>query len=146
MEKRVVRTRYFLAKGFQLRYAGIILLIAFVTAVSSGLTVFHTMSDILGKKLSQVYPQGLFVAMFDKVAFALLKNSIALAAVIFIFAIYISHRIAGPIYRIKSIIHDIGEGKIDTPIYLRKTDELHDLAEELNKMQENLKSKLKQAV
>jgi methyl-accepting chemotaxis protein len=144
MDKRVVRTRYFLAKGFQLRYAGIILLVAFVTAVLSSLTVFRTMSNILGDKLSRVYPQGLFAAIFDKVAFALLKNMAVLSVIIFIFAIYISHRIAGPIHRIKSIIHDIGDGKIDTAIYLRKTDELHDLAEELNKMQENLKSRLKQ--
>lgn len=144
MEKRIVRTRYFLARGFQLRYAGIILLVAFLTALLSGFTVFRTTCDILGEKLSQVYPQGLFVAIFNKVAMALLKNMSILAVLIFIVAIFVSHRIAGPIHRIKSIIRDIGDGKLDTRIYLRKTDELHDLAEELNKMQENLKSKLKE--
>ena len=142
MEKRIVRTRYFLDSGFQLRYAGIILLVAFVTAVLSGFTVFRTTCGILGEKLSQVYPQGLFVAIFNKVALALAKNMAVLAILIFIFAIFISHRIAGPIHRIKSIIKEMAEGKFDTPIYLRRADELHDLAEELNKMQENLKSKL----
>ena len=143
MEGRIVRKRYFLARGFQLRYAGIILLVAFVTAILSGFTVFRTTSDILGDKLAQVYPQGLFAAIFNKVALALMKNMSVLAVLIFIFAIFISHRIAGPIYRIKSIIRNIGEGKLDTRIYLRKTDELHDLADELNKMQEDLKSRLK---
>ncbi len=145
MEGRIVRKRYFLARGFQLRYAGIILLVAFVTAVLSGFTVFRTTSDILGDKLAQVYPQGLFAAIFNKVAVALMKNMSVLAVLIFISAIFISHRIAGPIYRIKSVIRAIGEGKLDTRVYLRKTDELHDLADELNKMQEDLKSRLKQA-
>ncbi|MFH0839921.1 MAG: methyl-accepting chemotaxis protein [Candidatus Omnitrophota bacterium] len=144
MDGRIVRTRYFLTRGFQLRYAGIILLVAFVTAILSGFTVFRTTCDILGEKLSQVYPQGLFVAIFNKVAVALMKNMFILAVLIFIFAIFISHRIAGPIYRIKSIIRGIGEGKFDTRIALRKNDELHDLADELNKMQENLKSRLKE--
>lgn len=144
MEGRIVRTRYFLARGFQLRYAGIILLVAFTAAILSSFTVFRTTSDILGDKLAQVYPQGLFAAIFNKVAAALMKNMSVLAALIFIFAIFISHRIAGPIYRIKSIIRDIGEGKLDTRIALRKNDELHDLADELNKMQENLKSRLKE--
>ncbi|MBU4375943.1 MAG: methyl-accepting chemotaxis protein [Candidatus Omnitrophica bacterium] len=144
MEGRIVRTRYFLARGFQLRYAGIILLVAFVTAILSGFTVFRTTCDILGEKLSQVYPQGLFTAIFNKVAVALMKNMSVLAVLIFIFAIFISHRIAGPIYRVKSIIRDIGEGKLDKRIHLRKNDELHDLADELNKMQENLKSRLKE--
>jgi len=142
MERRIVRTRYFLARGFQLRYAGIILLVAFVTAVLSGLTVFRTTCNILGEKLSQVYPQGLFVAIFNKVALALLKNMAVLAVLIFIFAIFISHRIAGPIYRIKSVIRAIGEGNLDAPVYLRKNDELHDLAEEINKLQESLKARL----
>ncbi|MDD5680809.1 MAG: HAMP domain-containing protein, partial [Candidatus Omnitrophica bacterium] len=137
------RTRYFLARGFQLRYAGIILLVAFVTAVLSGLTVFHTTCNILGTKLSQVYPQGLFVSIFNKVAFSLARNMAVLAILIFIFAIFISHRIAGPIYRIKSVIREMGEGKLDVPVYLRKNDELHDLAEEINKLQESLKAMLK---
>lgn len=145
MEGRIIRTRYFLARGFQLRYAGIILLVAFLAALLSGFTVFRTMGDILGDKLSQVYPQGLFAAIFNKLASALIKNMMILAVLIFIFAIFVSHRIAGPIYRIKSVIRTIGEGKLDTRIYLRKTDELHDLADELNKMQENLKSRIKEA-
>ena len=141
MEKRIVRTRYFLSRGFQLRYAGIILLVAFVTAALSGLTVFHTTCNILGEKLSQVYPQGLFVAIFNKVALTLLKNMAVLAVLIFIFAIVISHRIAGPIHRIKSVIRAIGEGNLDMPVYLRKNDELHDLADEINKLQESLKAR-----
>lgn len=144
MERRIVRTRYFLARGFQLRYAGIILLAAFVTGILSGVTVFRTTCDILGEKLSQVYPQGLFTAIFNKVAATLIKNMSVLAVLIFVLAIFVSHRIAGPIYRIKSIIRDIGEGKLDRRVYLRKNDELHDLADEINKMQENLKLRLKE--
>ena len=142
--KKQMRTRYFVETKFQLRYAGIILLVAFLTALVSGLTVFFTSWDILGEKLAAVYPQGLFVSTFNSVMFSLVRNMSVLAILIFALAILISHRIAGPITRLKGVIHDIGEGKLDSlPVYLRKTDELHDIAEELNSIEKKLRARMK---
>ena len=141
--KRKMRKRYFVGRGFQLRYAGIILLVAFLVALVSGLTVFFTTWDILGEKLAAVYPQGIFVSTFNSVMLSLLRNMSVLAIFIFAFAILISHRIAGPALRLKRVIHDIGEGNLDSlPIYLRKTDELHDIAEELNKIEKKLRTRM----
>ena len=143
MEKRL-RKRYFIEKKFQLRYAGIILFVAFMTTLISGATVFYTTWDILGDKLSAVYPQGIFVDTFNKVLISLVRNMAILAAFVFAFAIVISHRIAGPVFRLKRVIHDIGEGKLDSlPVYLRKTDELHDLAEELNSIEKKLRARMR---
>ncbi len=133
------RRHYFLAKKFQLRYAGLILIIAFVAALVSGITVFYTMWDILGEKLAAVYPHGLFDYTFKKVMSLLARNMGILTFFIFAFGILISHRIAGPVYRLKRVIREMGEGNLDSPVYLRRTDELHDLAEEINEMQRKLR-------
>lgn len=59
----------------------------------------------------------------------------ALAAVILIMSstsIFITHKIAGPVYRLKKILAEISGGNLDITIRLRKRDDLKDLAEGLN--------------
>ncbi len=55
-------------------------------------------------------------------------------------AIKMSHRFVGPIMRMKVVIRGIGEGKYQT-VKLRKGDYWHDLAHDLNQMQERLKER-----
>ena len=133
------RKQYFIEKGYQLRYAGVILAVAIVAAVTSGVTVFCSSWYILSPKLAAVYPQGLFALTMKQVLIVSLRNIVVLSAGLFVFAILISHRVAGPVSRLKRMIRAIGDGKFTEPIYLRKTDELRDLAEELNAMRQKLK-------
>ena len=49
-----------------------------------------------------------------------------------VLTLFVTHRIAGPIFRIKRGIRDIAEGRLSETIILRKKDEFHDVAEELN--------------
>lgn len=46
-----------------------------------------------------------------------------------IVVLYISHEIAGPLYRFESLCHQVGEGNLDTITYLRKKDQLQELAQ-----------------
>lgn len=53
-----------------------------------------------------------------------------------VFGLFFSHKMAGPVYRIKRTLDDAQQGKIDIKTLqfrLRKKDELQDLAESLNK-------------
>lgn len=45
-----------------------------------------------------------------------------------------SHRIAGPIYRLKKLLHQKLEGKSIEPIAFRKNDAFHDLADLMNRV------------
>lgn len=47
------------------------------------------------------------------------------------FGLIYSHRIAGPVYRIKRVLRDLREGNPVEECRLRKRDEFHDLAEEV---------------
>ena len=58
-----------------------------------------------------------------------------IGAVILLFgtlSIYITHKIAGPLYRLKKSLHMIKEGNLDVNVKLRKGDDLQDLAEHVN--------------
>ena len=57
-----------------------------------------------------------------------------------VLSIYISHKIAGPLYRLKKALSLITEGNLDAKVKLRKGDDLQDLAEQLNVLVEELRT------
>lgn len=50
----------------------------------------------------------------------------------FLFCLYLSHRIAGPIYRLKQTLNSVREGNAPDRVKLRKNDYFPDLEETLN--------------
>ena len=66
----------------------------------------------------------------------------ALGAVILIMStlsIFITHKIAGPVYRFKKDLAEVSAGNLDITIRLREKDDLKDLAEDLNLMIKELR-------
>jgi methyl-accepting chemotaxis protein len=57
-------------------------------------------------------------------------------------SIFISHKIAGPLYRFNLIFKAIKEGTVPAPIRLRRGDYLHREMENINQMLEGLRDKL----
>ena len=55
---------------------------------------------------------------------------------------YLSHRIAGPLYRIEKSAEEIGSGNLALKIRLRSTDEITKMADRLNEMTEKLRKSL----
>jgi len=64
--------------------------------------------------------------------------SLATAVVI----MYLSHRIAGPLYKVERSAQEIGAGDLTLKIRLRSTDEMAKLADCFNQMTEDLKKHL----
>jgi len=54
--------------------------------------------------------------------------------IIWLIALELSHRIAGPLYRLESELDERIEKKKSGPIQLREKDELKDLADKINKL------------
>jgi nitrogen fixation/metabolism regulation signal transduction histidine kinase len=57
--------------------------------------------------------------------------------VIWFMALELSHRIAGPLYRLEKELNDRIEGKKSGPIQLREKDELRVLADKINRLIKN---------
>jgi methyl-accepting chemotaxis protein len=55
-------------------------------------------------------------------------------------SIFITHKIAGPLYRLKKSLSMIVEGNLDVKVKLRKGDDLKDLAEHFNMLSEELRT------
>jgi len=133
------RTQYFVAKKFQLKYVGLILMLMFVTAIMCSYVVYYTSMLLLGEKLANVYPQGRLMEIIGSVNLRMLLTVVLMTPVVAIIGIYLSHKIAGPIVRMERFLDTIASGDFRTRIVLRKGDELTGLANSMNKLQDSLK-------
>lgn len=61
----------------------------------------------------------------------LLPIQILFGILAFIIAIFMTHKIAGPMYKLKNHLSDIREGEEITPLEFRRGDHFHDVAEEV---------------
>ena len=58
-----------------------------------------------------------------------------------IVTLFVSHKIAGPLYRLKKAMRELGEGNPSVEIKLRKLDQLNDIIQEFNGMAKKLKDR-----
>jgi methyl-accepting chemotaxis protein len=56
----------------------------------------------------------------------------------FFFSLIVSHRMAGPVYRMKNLLEEMAKGDLSRPVsYLRKKDEFKPLFADINKVKEH---------
>lgn len=137
MSKQRRRT-YLIKTGLQLRYMGIIISTMLMVAFGVGWIIYHTSwskiantPDLTLDKLSTI---------FDSVNGILVKWIVVFIFVIAILSIFVSHKIAGPVYRLEETTRIIASGDLTYQIHLRHGDELRDLQEAFNKMSDSLRN------
>lgn len=134
------RTNYLVSTKFQLRYVGIILSLMLVTAIVCSYVVYYTVMILMGEKLSSVYPQGRLIAVINMVNIRMMLSLLFIMPVVVMIGIYLSHKIAGPIYRIEKFLGDMAEGNFSSRITLRKGDEFTSVADKINLLNDSLKA------
>ncbi len=134
------RVQYLISKRFQLKYIGLTILLMFLTSVICSYTVYYTGMAIFTEKLSQVYPQGRLVALLTTINYNVLLNFLLLIPLVALIGLYLSHKIAGPIYRVERYLTDMASGKLTSRISFRKGDEFTSLADKINNLTDSLRS------
>jgi methyl-accepting chemotaxis protein len=134
------RKHYFIAPKFQLKYVGIILLLMFLTASLCSYVVYYTTLTSIGEKLANVYPQGRLVALINSVNFRILISMLLISPLVAVIGIFLSHKIAGPIYRMEKYLQAVSLGDFSSKLILRQGDELITLAESINSLVGSLKT------
>jgi methyl-accepting chemotaxis protein len=74
---------------------------------------------------------------------ALMPKIAALLVAIFAAGIFISHRIAGPMYRLERSADALSHGDLSVNFNIRKSDEMHEMAESLEGMVESLRKDMR---
>ncbi|MCF8034847.1 MAG: hypothetical protein K9K66_16585 [Desulfarculaceae bacterium] len=57
---------------------------------------------------------------------------LALGMIVYWVALFISHRMGGPLYRMTLLFEQLGQGRLDQQVNLRRDDQLQDIAQALN--------------
>ena len=138
------RKNYFIERSFQ---SGFIL--KFCLLVVSGGLFTIGMLYFLGKDSTTVAVVNSSVVVKTTADF-LLPLLIQTFAVTFILVglatiivtLFVSHKIAGPLYRLKKAMQELGEGNLSAEVKLRDSDALKDIAEAFNHMAKKVKEKL----
>lgn len=159
-KKKQFRWKYFIDKPFQLRF-----IVRFFVLILIGLGVSFAAIGIsnLNRFKAPLYfkaklldpnapaPTDPNQALLNSIDFAHPMNSFELywpplvlvsilyLVLIAVFGLFISHKMAGPVYRIKKTLEEASNGKVDLKsliFKLRKKDELQDLVDSLNKFLE----------
>jgi len=140
--KKKFRWHYLVDKKFQMKYAVVTLIFMFLISAVCGYTVYHTLWTQLGEKLAQVYPQARLVSILNVVKIKLAMQLILLVPVVVLASIFLSHRVVGPISKIKKHMKKLIEKDFSKEIHLRKTDEFRDIAELINKSTDSITQSL----
>ena len=129
----IKRRKYLINRNIQLRYMGMVSVLIAIMCIASVWTAYVTMwssySELVGD-----HPM-LYARFAEMNRTLLLRFSAVLAAGIFLsvlITLFISHRIAGPMYRLEKILGEIAGGKMPRAANLRKKDEFKELASAIN--------------
>jgi len=119
-------------RDFILKFCAIIIISALIIAgivyalsMSSTTAVFENSRLILKSTADFMVPL---------LILSCLVAIITMGTLTIIFTLVISHRIAGPLYRLEKDIAEVNNGNLNMEIRVRKDDELQDLAKSLNQM------------
>ncbi len=137
--RKYKRKQYLVAKKFQLKYVGLTLRLMSATAALCGYVLDYTSMLLMGEKLANVYPQGRLVSIVKIVNFRILLSLILVTPLVALIGIFLSHRIAGPIYRMEKFLSSVAAGDLTSRIILRTKDELITLASGINTVVDSLK-------
>lgn len=131
------RRTYLIKSGLQLRYMGIIVSTMLLVAFGVGWIIYYTSwnriigtPDLTIDKLADI---------FDGVNTTLLQWVAIFAVAIATLSVFVSHKIAGPVYRLERSAKAIASGDLTQSVKLRQGDELADLQDAFNTMSESLR-------
>jgi signal transduction histidine kinase len=106
------------------------LMVTILFALFMGFEVYISIWPVV----SEFVPRDVLSLVRRQVMIRTVLFLIPIILVIVSFAILISHRVAGPLYRINRTIDDVVRGENAEPIRLRKKDELKGLASKVNEL------------
>ena len=138
------RRQYFVKKEFQLKFIlKFCFLILTGTIISTGLLFLFSQDTLTSSfQQSRLVIKSTGLAILPSVVYTNLITLGLIASATIIVTLFVSHKMAGPLFRFEKELKDIGEGDLTKQITLRKKDPIGDMAVCLNNMIASLHNKI----
>jgi len=128
--QKVVRKKFMVERGFQIRFMAVIIVAMVLIALVTGLSIYTAVMQTL---VNQFHGESLAVIKYA-ITSKIFVRSLLLIFAIAVISVFISHRIAGPIYKFERILQALAAGEKVQEIKLRKHDEFYRLAQAINSL------------
>lgn len=119
-------------------------LLLIVVYVSTFVTVFATHYFLLSSIVEFIETEGRSPTGVELMMIPV-KALVVVVPIVFVLmtiaVIFVSHRIAGPLQRLKAYMRRVGNGELSLRLRFRSYDEIHDVADAFNAMVQNLKAR-----
>ncbi len=128
------RSKY-LGTSVQTKLLFLVFFSAIIPAAIVGLCMYYFIFSMMARQM--MFPEAIaanLIPVLNRVNMVVLVTLPLSLLLIWVVALELSHRIAGPLYRMEKDLDDRIKGLKQGPIILRKNDELKPLAEKINKL------------
>ncbi|SHK66903.1 HAMP domain-containing protein [Desulfatibacillum alkenivorans DSM 16219] len=138
------RRQYFVKRDFQGAFILKFCLLVLLGAVASTLLIFYFSGDTLTSDFSnsRLVIQSTSRAILPAVIMTNLITLGMVALAVLVLTLVISHKIAGPLFRLEKELEKIGGGNLKTVVTLRNKDQVEALAQSINSMAGQLHTKV----
>ncbi|MBF0522023.1 MAG: HAMP domain-containing protein [Candidatus Omnitrophica bacterium] len=135
---RIVKMEF--QRDFILKFCAVVILVALLIGGIVYALSAKTVTTVFENSRLQIKSTSDFILPL-LVLSSLVAIMIAGTATI-ILTLFISHRIAGPLYRLEKDLAEVSQGNLAMSFHVRKKDELKDLAKALNQMVLSLRTRI----
>ena len=143
-ERTYKRRQYFIKKDFQFKFIlKFCLIILIGTILSTGLLFLFSQGTLTSSfQQSRLVIKNTSLAILPAVIYTNLITLGLITLATIVVTLFVSHKIAGPLFRFEKDLKEIEKGDLTKSIKLRKKDQTTDLADSLNKMTAGLHEKV----
>ncbi|MBW1701681.1 MAG: methyl-accepting chemotaxis protein [Deltaproteobacteria bacterium] len=144
-QKRTYKRRhFFVKKEYQFKFILKFCLIILVgSIISTGLVLLFSRGTLTSSfEHSKLVVTNTATAILPAVILTNIITILIISLATIVVVLFISHKIAGPLFRFEKELKEIGEGDLTKVIRLRKKDQITDMAESLNSMTSNLRDRV----
>lgn len=138
------RRTVFIKRGFQMRFVTWVIALLIMCCLCSAIVLYPFISSEISSELTAGHrnvedvKKHLALAIVIGNVLAIIVAALATTVVI----LYISHKIAGPLYRFERVCKEIGSGNLNVSAGLREKDQLEGLSNAFEEMLIQLRSRL----
>jgi methyl-accepting chemotaxis protein len=130
------RSIFLINKKFQLRFSLYVCSWLFALSLVYPL-IIHNLFELF-VRYAALDPTGPALSQLERtrsnVFWLLVFLQLLFLGITFLISIFMSHRIAGPLYKLSKFFADAENGNLDQDLYFRKNDHFQDLADDYNRM------------
>jgi len=126
-------------KAFQIKYFVIIFLVSIFISFLLVLLIYWWNINYVRQILTEleIYEEGLQVIMVREAISCIFPLLLAVIAIAFLFStleLFVTHKIVGPLFRLKKFMKEVETGSYNLNLAFREKDELKDIAASFNNM------------